>query len=110
MGFRNLHYFNLALLTKQEWRLISQSDSLYAQVMKAKYYLRKNFLHAKPRYAPSYLWRSLQHATPRLFEGLYWRVGDGKSINIWTDKWIPSSNNLRPLVPKVIPLNLCFDQ
>lgn len=38
MGFRDLHSFNLAMLGKQSWRLISNPDFLCAQVLKAKYY------------------------------------------------------------------------
>ena len=59
MGFRNLHCFNLALLAKQGWRLISQPDSLCAQVLKAKYFPKNELLQSKPDFAPSYIWRSL---------------------------------------------------
>jgi hypothetical protein len=24
-----------------------------------------------------------------LQEGLFWRIGDGKMVNIWGEKWIP---------------------
>ena len=37
MGFRDLESFNLALLSKQVWRLLSEPDSLCAQVLRAKY-------------------------------------------------------------------------
>ena len=59
MGFKHLHCFNLALLAKQGWRLISSLGSLCAQVLKAKYYPHSDFLHAKNCYALSYLWRTL---------------------------------------------------
>ncbi|KAL0356019.1 UNVERIFIED_CONTAM: putative mitochondrial protein [Sesamum radiatum] len=38
VGFRTLKAFNLALLAKQAWRLITYPDSLLSQIMKAKYY------------------------------------------------------------------------
>ena len=38
MGFRDLHAFNLAMLAKQCWRLISNPDTLCARVLRAKYY------------------------------------------------------------------------
>ena len=28
-------------------------------------------------------------------QGYIWRVGDGSKINIWEDKWIPNSPNLK---------------
>ena len=38
MGFRNLQAFNLAMLAKQGWRLISNPNSLVAQICRARYY------------------------------------------------------------------------
>jgi hypothetical protein len=38
MGYRDLHAFNLAMLTKQTWRLLINPNSLCATVLWAKYY------------------------------------------------------------------------
>jgi hypothetical protein len=38
---------------------------------------------------PSYTWRSIWNSRKLLNEGLFWRVGDGQSISIWGDKWLP---------------------
>ena len=46
MGFRDLHSFNLAMLAKQSWRLISNPDSMCARVLKAKYYPNCQLLKA----------------------------------------------------------------
>lgn len=47
MGFRTLREFNLALLAKQEWRLLnSNSSSLVFQLYKAKYFPNCHFLQA----------------------------------------------------------------
>jgi hypothetical protein len=46
MGFRDLHTFNMAMLAKQSWRLISKPDSFCAKVGRpsitliAHYYMR----------------------------------------------------------------------
>jgi hypothetical protein len=37
MGFRDFHSFNLAMLAKQSWRLITEPTSLCARVLRAKY-------------------------------------------------------------------------
>uniref|UniRef100_A0A2N9IM41 Reverse transcriptase domain-containing protein n=1 Tax=Fagus sylvatica TaxID=28930 RepID=A0A2N9IM41_FAGSY len=38
IGFRNLHMFNTALLSKQCWRLLENQQSLFFRVFKAKYF------------------------------------------------------------------------
>jgi hypothetical protein len=38
MGFKDLHCFNLAMLAKQCWRLLSDPDSICARVLRAKYF------------------------------------------------------------------------
>ena len=35
MGFRDLHYINLAMFTKQGWKLIQNTTSLEAKILKA---------------------------------------------------------------------------
>jgi ribonuclease HI len=89
MGFRDLHGFNKALLAKQGWRLVHDPNSLVGRIFKAKYFHGGSFLQAKTGSRPSFAWRSILGARELLKEGLQWRVGDGKSINIWGDKWIP---------------------
>lgn len=43
LGFKDLCAFNLALLTKQGWRLIQQLKSLASQLFKARYYPNTDF-------------------------------------------------------------------
>lgn len=44
LGFRNLEFFNLALLAKQAWRLVVTPDLLLSRILKARYYHRDFFL------------------------------------------------------------------
>lgn len=39
-------------------------------------------------------------AKPVLREGVRWCVGDGKSIKIWEDAWIPSTESGRIISPR----------
>ncbi|GKV06524.1 hypothetical protein SLEP1_g18408 [Rubroshorea leprosula] len=69
LGFRALHEFNMAMLGKQGWRLMTNPDSLAAQLLKAKYFPRTNFLHAVLKPGCSLTWRRnsefcLQSARP----------------------------------------------
>jgi hypothetical protein len=38
---------------------------------------------------PSFAWRSIFSAKDLVQQGLIWRVGDGNSIHVWDDRWIP---------------------
>jgi hypothetical protein len=91
MGFRDLHSFNLAMLAKQCWRLISKSDSLCARVIKAKYYPNTSLLYAGPKSGSSFTWQSIVAGLQTFKRGHICRIGTGEKVNIWEDHWIPSS-------------------
>jgi hypothetical protein len=100
MGFRDFQSFNLAMLAKHIWRMISTPDSLCARVLRAKYYPDGDILRAGPKAGASFTWRSIIVGLPTFKRGYIWRVGTGESINIWTDPWIPSSPDRRILTPR----------
>jgi hypothetical protein len=100
MGFRDLHSFNMAMLAKQVWRLLSEPDSLCGRVLRAKYYPDGNLLEAKMKSGSSYTWQSILAGLACFKKGCIWRVGDGTQINIWSDNWIPSSHNMKVMTPK----------
>ena len=89
MGFKKLKEFNLALLAKQGWRLQQGHDSLVYKVLKAKYFPTCNFSLAVLGNNPSFTWWSIMFAQPLVKNGLRWRLGNGESIRIWSDKWLP---------------------
>lgn len=89
MGFRNIRDFNLALLGKQAWRLLDDPDTLMARLFKARYFPKTSFLEARLGANPSFIWRSIFETQNTIRNNFRWRVGDGKSINIWTQPWLP---------------------
>jgi len=104
LGFRELTIFNKALLAKQGWRIIQEPNSLVTQVLKAKYFPHGSFLISKVRTCHSFVWRNLLSAKELLIEGLVWRIGDGKSIKIWQDRWLPTPISYSvQLPPRFVP-------
>lgn len=70
LGFRDFPTLNQSLLAKQGWRLLHFSNSLLSKVLKTKYYLNKDFVHATTRGQPSYLWRSILHGRDLLIKSI----------------------------------------
>jgi hypothetical protein len=99
LGFRDLQYFNQALLARQGWRLLKNPQSLVFRFLKAKYFPHTSFMEAKIRGNASYLWRSICESKHVLEAGMRWRVGSGESIRIWKDRWIPSSSTYKIMSP-----------
>lgn len=54
LGFRDLHLFNVAMLARQAWRLLTNPDTLCGQVLKAKYFPDSNLLKCRARRGMSY--------------------------------------------------------
>lgn len=100
LGFRDLHLFNQAMLARQAWRLLTCPDTLCAKVLKAKYYPNNSLLQCQARGGISYSWRSILFGLDLLLEGIIWRVGNGSSINIWHDPWLPRGTTRRPITPR----------
>jgi hypothetical protein len=46
LGFQDLVCFNMTLLAKQGWRLLTSLDSITSQIIKAKYYHYSSILEA----------------------------------------------------------------
>lgn len=90
MRFRDLRTFNLAMLAKQGWRLLHEKESLLYGCFKAKYFPRGPFLEANDVPNGSFMWKSLLIAQHILKKRCCWRVGDGRSIRVMHDKWIPN--------------------
>ncbi|XP_075640643.1 uncharacterized protein LOC142612431 [Castanea sativa] len=89
MGFRDIHAFNLAMLAKQAWRLLTETHSLFYRVYKARYFPSCTFMEAELGTNPSFVWRSLLQAREVITKGSIWEVGDGRSIGVSSHKWLP---------------------
>ena len=78
-----------ALLAKQGWRFLQHPHSLVAKVYQEKYISGGTFLDSELGSKPSFAWRSIWQSKKLLKEGLLWRLGDGESIQISGDRWVP---------------------
>jgi hypothetical protein len=81
------------MLSKQVWRLIANPDSVCAQVLRAKYYTDGDILKAGPKAGSSFTWQSIIVGIQLFKRGCILRIGNGESVHIWNDPWIPSSDD-----------------
>ena len=61
MGFKDLVKFNEVMLAKQVWRLISDDNSFFCRVFKAKCFPRGSVFEASTS-TSSYAWQSIMKA------------------------------------------------
>jgi hypothetical protein len=89
LGFRDMNLFNQAMLARMAWRLIQHPNSLFARVLKAKYFPNGNILDTVFSTDPSPVWRGVEFGLELLKEGIISRIGDGKNTQILRNQWLP---------------------
>lgn len=99
LGFKDLGKFNDALLAKQVWRLLKDHNSLFFCVFKAKYFPNGSIFEAHAA-GGSYAWQSILKARRVISMGIRWGIGDGKSINVYNDSWLPGKGSAKILSPQ----------
>ncbi|CAL1393718.1 unnamed protein product [Linum trigynum] len=87
LGFRPFHTFNMALLAKQAWRILTNKDTLWVKVLKSIYFPNSDFLNGKKGSKASWIWSSLCEEKSWMGQGLIRVIGNGKSTRIFHDPW-----------------------
>ena len=62
---------------------------MFYQVFKVKYFPRGSVFEASAA-TSSFAWQSILKAKKVVSLGMRWRLGDGRSIKIYYDSWLPS--------------------
>ena len=99
MGFRELGKFNGSLLAKQIWGLANNEESLFHKVFKAKFFPNCSIMECENLNKGSYVWRSIINAKRVIELGRVWRVGNGESIQIQGNRWLPQVSSAKVLSP-----------
>ncbi|XP_019183730.1 PREDICTED: uncharacterized protein LOC109178648 [Ipomoea nil] len=89
LGFKDLRAFNLAMLGKQAWRMLTKPDSLVARVYKARYFPKGSFFDAQVGNNPSFCSRSIMASKSIICGGLQGAKVAGL-IDQQTGVWDPS--------------------
>ena len=101
LGFRDLHAFNISLLSKQSWRIINNPDALWVKILKARYFPHCSLYDAVKGSRASWVWNSILKGREAIITNARWQVHNGKKIDVWRDAWVPGIEG-----GKVIPTTL----
>ena len=69
--------------------MMNNPDSMCFKVFKARVFPNCSILEANESKAGSYAWKSILRAREVVKNGMVWRIGDGNSMGIREDKWLP---------------------
>ncbi|CAN1787902.1 Uncharacterized mitochondrial protein AtMg00310 [Linum perenne] len=69
---------------------MSNPELLLSRVIKGRYFHKSDFFPAKLGYRPSYGWRSILHGRDVLIQGMRWQIGNGRTIRMFKDPWMPN--------------------
>ena len=67
----------------------SKRDSLCMSILRAKYKIIKNWLYTDSSKRASSIWKAIEQAKNVVVKGACYIIGDGTTINVWQDPWVP---------------------
>lgn len=57
---------------------------------------QRSWLRADPKKIASPTWRGIKEAKKLIVKGACYLLGDGNSINVWKDQWVPWIEGFKP--------------
>ena len=87
LGLRKSAAVNTAFMAKLVWKFLTQPGNIWVQQLRAKYGAPDHFFNTRPKPADFWVWKCLLRLRPFVQRGLRWKIGNGHSINFWTDIW-----------------------
>ena len=85
--------------------MINNPGLLCFLVFKARFFPNCSILEANDSIASSYAWKSIIGARDVIRKGMVWRIGDGNSVRVKEDKWLPQkgSRSIISPLPTILP-------
>ncbi|GAV57820.1 hypothetical protein CFOL_v3_01356 [Cephalotus follicularis] len=73
------------MLAMLNWRFLKEPNSLWVKILKAKYLTPSRINNTRPINDSSTIW--LKSGWDCYYKGLRWIIGNGNSVNAWSDNW-----------------------
>ncbi|XP_013739903.1 uncharacterized protein LOC106442805 [Brassica napus] len=99
LGLRDIQDFNVAMLAKNAWRILTNPECLLARLLIGKYCHSSSFLSAPCPSSASHGWRGVVAGCQLLQLQLGKAIGNGNSTKFWSDSWISSTSRTIPFGP-----------
>jgi len=96
MHFKSLKAFNMAMVDKHAWKLVSNPNSIITHILKAKYFPRVDYYGAVIGHNPNYVWRSIWSVKDVIQRGFQWSIDMGERIPLWDHHWFRNSERILP--------------
>uniref|UniRef100_A0A2N9F5B8 Reverse transcriptase zinc-binding domain-containing protein n=1 Tax=Fagus sylvatica TaxID=28930 RepID=A0A2N9F5B8_FAGSY len=98
LGFHDSKNFNKAVLAKLTWWVVSGRDSLCVHALKSKYRVEADWMGGEPLKNASPLWKAIEKLRDFVKKGACFIVGNGFSIDVWKDPWVPWLEDFIPIL------------
>jgi hypothetical protein len=98
LGLRELAVMNIACLGKLGWKLKSDNNELWCNVLRNKYNRGNVQLGFDIKASDSSLWKALINSMPALEKASIWCIGNGRTIDAWSDTWMAEGIVLEQLI------------
>ena len=92
LGIKSMQQLNDASLMKLQWRLITDPNAIWAQILKAKNSREEGLLPLNRHRNPSNAWRGMTKTTEMLHQGISMAIGDGRDTYFWLDNWVEAKS------------------
>lgn len=79
----------MSFLMKVAFQFVTKVDVLWVRVLRAKYRVNEICPTSIERQGCSYVWRSLSKIWSVFREQITWSVGNGDTVDLFHDDWIP---------------------
>ena len=98
LGLQTAKGKNIALLSKLNWWLHTERESLWARVLQAKYCSAQRIHSRNVRNLPgSRVWSAVKKGTDTFNRGVKWMVGSNSNLRFWFDHWL-SKGSVRQMI------------
>ena len=69
--------------------IASKRDSHCIRILRSKYKVKEDWLRVEASKHVSPIWKAIENAKAIVSKGACFIIGDGSSVDVWLDPWVP---------------------